>query len=124
MPLVIQHPRERSAQPLVLGSTPDQGRQRPDERARGTRRGARRRAGRAQDFTVELPRLVLRLRAELSLQPSHARLVLLQRRRSSTLTQQEPHQRAVDRLLEWVERENAQRRLDRAFRPVGTELLA
>jgi hypothetical protein len=57
-----------------------------------------------QNFPIELFRLVLRLGPELSLQEIDANLVLPERRSPPFLASVEPHQRTMNRFLEWIER--------------------
>src|SRR5215510_6314031 len=57
-----------------------------------------------QDLLVELLRLDFRLGPELTLKEIDADLVLPERRTPPSLAGVEPHQRTMNRLLEWIER--------------------
>ena len=68
----------------------------------------------AEDLLVELLGLLLRLDSKLALQDSHAELVLLEGRPAAAELGVEAHERAVHRLLERVEGDQPQRRLEGA----------
>ena len=70
----------------------------------------------AQDLLVEGLRLRLGLDAELAAEHAHAVLVVAQRRAAPTEIRVQPHQRAVHRLLQRVQRQQPQRRLHRGLR--------
>jgi len=87
-------------------------------RAPRRRHALRARAGRTlpEQFLVEPSRRVLGHRPQLSLERVDADLVLTASRARPPQARIEPHERAVDRLLQGVEGEEAERSLDRRLR--------
>ncbi len=77
----------------------------------------------AEQFVVELLRLRLRLDPELTLEHADALLVLPERGPSSARLGVQPHQRPVRRLLEWVQPEQCQPRLDGGVGLAGLPVL-
>src|SRR5262249_12511498 len=78
----------------------------------------------AEDLFVERRRRLLRLRAELPSESGQAELILAQGRVPSSGLDVELHQRPVCGLLERVEREKSQCRLDRRLGRSGRALSA
>src|SRR5262249_16216019 len=66
----------------------------------------------AQDVVIETPRLVLRLRAQFLPKGTGADLVLAERRPATSLSDIEPHERAMHDLLKGIERQQTMGGLD------------
>ena len=122
---------QRRAHLSQLGGSPDQGEPRGGVSAawrrglggaRRTRRRGRLRGSLGEDLLVEPLGLGLGLDAQLAPQGLDADLISAERRRAASLGGIEAHQRPVDGLLERIEGEQAQGRLDGPLRQGGRGL--
>jgi hypothetical protein len=125
----------RELRPLELGGAADQrdtghGHRGSPRRAAvvasldGSRRVRRRGGGLRQQRSVQRARLRFGLDAELLAHDGETRLVLPQRGAAASLRGIEPHERAMNGLLQRVQSEQAHRRLNRALRRRRTHLQA